>query len=147
MITAAGAAAGIAPQFITSLGVEAPAAVGGASSAQLPGVAMPISQIAGQKLTINVIATPSQVREFVANLEKLPRAFAVETISLSKQAAATTAGSTGTAAGTGTPNVNPDSQTAVITGDMFIMPKVVDPTGAKAKAATKSATGSTQNAG
>lgn len=127
MITAAAAEAGIAPQFITGVSVEPPAAVGGATSAQLPGVAMPINQIAGQAVTISAVATPTQIREFVANLEQLPRAFAVSTISLTKQGRATT-GSSGTAGGT--PNVDPESTTATITGNMFIMPKVVDPSGA-----------------
>jgi Tfp pilus assembly protein PilO len=132
MITSAAAAAGIAPQFVTGVIVDPPAAVGSASSAQLPGVAMPMGQIAGQKVTINTTASPSQVRAFVANLEKLPRAFAVDTISLTQQTAAATGTgtATGVSTGTSTPNVDPNSQTVTITGDMFVMPSVVDPTAA-----------------
>jgi hypothetical protein len=100
--------------------MDAPAPLGGATSAQLPGVATPIGQIAGQKLTINASGTPSQIRKFVANLEKLPRAFAVNTISLSKQTVAQEP--------TETVSTAPDAQTVTITGDMFVMPKVVDPT-------------------
>ena len=123
MITAAAAEVGIAPQHLTSMQMDAPEAVGGATSAQLPGVAAPTSQIAGHKLTINVSGTPRQIRGFVRNLEKLPRAFAVTAVSLSQQAAAqepTEAASTA-----------PDAQTVTITGDMFVMPKVVDPTRTK----------------
>jgi len=120
MITAAAAQAGIAPQHLTSMQMDPPAAVGGATSAQLPGVAAPISQIAGQKLTINVSGTPSQIRNFVRNLEKLPRAFAVNTISLNQQSAAQ--------APTESASTALDAQTVTITGDMFVMPKVQDPT-------------------
>lgn len=124
MITAAAAEAGIAPQHLTGMQMDAPAPVGGATSAQLPGVAAPISQIAGQKLTINVSGSPSQIRQFVRNLEKLPRAFAVSTISVSQQAVAQEP--------TESASTAPDAQTVTLTGDMFIMPKLVDPTARKA---------------
>jgi Tfp pilus assembly protein PilO len=120
MITAAAAAAGIAPQYLTSLTVDPPAAVGSADSAQLPGVASPVSQIASQKLTINISGTSAQVRGFVANLEKLPRAFEVNAISLSHQAATTTP--------TETASTEPDAQTVTLSGVMFLMPKVQAPT-------------------
>ncbi len=120
MITAAAAEAGIAPQHLTSMQMDPPAAVGTGSSAQLPGVAAPIASIAGQKLTINVSGSPTQIRAFVANLEKLPRAFAVSTISLAQQSASQEPSeNTSTAA---------DAQTVTITGDMYLLPKVVDPT-------------------
>lgn len=120
MITAAAAEAGIAPQHLQSMQMDPPAAVGTAGSAQLPGVAAPTSEVAAQKLTINVSGTPAQIRDFVGNLEKLPRAFAVSTISLSQQSApATPSENTSTAA---------DAQTVTITGDMFNLKKVVDPT-------------------
>ncbi len=120
MITAAAAAAGIAPQHLASMQMDPPAAVGGAGSAQLPGVAAPTGEIAAQKLTINVSGTPREIRQFVRNLEKLPRAFAVTTISLSQQAAGTTPSEDASTA--------PDAQTVTITGDMFNLKKVVDPT-------------------
>jgi Tfp pilus assembly protein PilO len=139
MITSAGAAAGIAPQFIQGVLVEAPTAIGSTQSAQLPGVASPIGQIAAQKVTINVQAPERQMRAFVKNLENLPRAFAVETISLTKQAA--NAGTTGTgAAGTPvTPTIAPDTQTATITGSMYVMPSVHDPSATKAGASATNA--------
>lgn len=124
MITAAAAEAGIAPQHLASMTMEPPTSVAAASSAQLPGVAAPAVEIAGQKLTINVSGTPTQIRSFVRNLEKLPRAFAVNLISLTQQPAA--------AAPTESVSTAPDAQTVTITGDMFVMPKVVDPTRAKA---------------
>lgn len=141
MITAAGAAAGIAPQFITGVLVEAPTGVASAGSAQLPGVAAPISQIAQQKITINVTATESQIRQLMANLEKLPRAFAVDTLSLSKSGGGGATAGTGTAGSPTTPNVDPDAQTATITGNMFVMPKVDYPS-KDAKVGAGSAAGS-----
>jgi Tfp pilus assembly protein PilO len=138
MVTAAAAAAGIAPQYLTSLTVDPPAGVGAADSAQLPGVAGPISQIAGQKVTINVSGSPSEVRAFVANLEKLPRAFAVNTIQLTAAAPAATNSST-TGAPADNVSVAPNAQTVTITGNMFVMPKVTDPT-APATSVAKSAT-------
>ncbi|HUR72967.1 MAG TPA: type 4a pilus biogenesis protein PilO [Sporichthya sp.] len=123
MLTAAAAEAGIAPQYLTNLTVAAPAAVGSASSAQLPGVSAPITQIASQQLTLNVSGTPRQIRAFVVNLEKLPRAFAVNAISVSQSAP--------TATPTENASVAPDAQTVTITGNMFVMPKVVDPTASK----------------
>jgi Tfp pilus assembly protein PilO len=130
MLTAAAAAAGIAPQYLTGVTVDPPAAVDSGRSAQLPGVAAPISQIAAQKVTINVSGSPSEVRAFVKNLENLPRAFAVDTIQLTQQAP--------TATPTETVSVAPDAQTVTITGNMFVMPKVSDPTAAApAKSATK----------
>lgn len=122
MITAAAAEAGIAPQRLTGMQMDAPAAVG-ATSAQLPGVAAPITQIAAQKLTLNVSGTPSQIRHFVSNLETLPRAFAVSTVSVQQPAAQEPTESMSTA---------PDAQTVTLTGDMFVMPKLMDPT-ARAK--------------
>jgi Tfp pilus assembly protein PilO len=116
MITAAAAEAGIAPQYLTSMQMDPPAAVGGATSAQLPGVAAPISEIAAQKLTLNVSGTPRQIRAFVGNLEKLPRAFAVNTISLAQQATAQQP--------TESASTAPDAQTVTITGDMFNLKKV-----------------------
>ncbi|MBA3742105.1 hypothetical protein [Sporichthya sp.] len=120
MITAAAAQAGIAPQHLASMTMDPPAAVGAAgTSAQLPGVSAPIGQIAAQKLTINVSGTPSQIRAFVGNLEKLPRAFAVNTIGFVQQAAGTSP--------TEDVSTAPDAQTVTITGEMFVMPKVEDP--------------------
>jgi len=122
MITAAAAEAGIAPQYLTTMTMGPPTAGGGGTSAQLPGVAAPINQIASQLLTVNVSGTPGQIREFVGNLEKLPRAFAVNAISLAQSAS--------TQAPSENASVAPDAQTVTITGQMFNMPKVVDPTAA-----------------
>jgi Tfp pilus assembly protein PilO len=126
MITSAAAAAGIAPQYVTGLTIDPPSALASAATAQLPGVAAPVGQIAGQKVTINVSGSPSEVRSFVANLEKLPRAFAVDTIQLAATAPAA-ATSTTPGAAAGNVSVAPDAQTVTITGNMFVMPKVIDP--------------------
>lgn len=124
MISAAAAAAGIAPQYVTNLTMNPPTATdtGSGASAQLPGVGAPIGAIASQTVTMNVGGSPAQVRKMLANLEMLPRAFAVTLVSLSTQGPAA-------AAGTTAPVVSGAStQIATITGDMFVMPKVVDPT-------------------
>jgi hypothetical protein len=116
MVTAAAAAAGIAPQYLTGVTVDPPAPVGTGTSAQLPGVAAPISQIAGQKVTINVSGSPSEIREF-----------AVDTLSFTA-AAPVGAGTPTAGAPAANVSVAPDAQTVTITGNMFVMPKFVDPT-------------------
>lgn len=122
MITAAAAEAGIAPQSLTNLNVDPPTSTAGLgqSAAQLPG-ARPLSEIAAQRVSMNVAASPAQIRDFVANLEKLPRAFAITSIGLVTSAAAPAAGTTAPVA-TGS-----DLQTATISGEMFVMPKLADP--------------------
>lgn len=120
MITAAAAEAGIAPQYLTSLAVDPPAAMAASGdSAQLPGVGA-ASGIASQKLTMNVSGTPAQIRQFVGNLEKLPRAFAVTGIGFTQQPTA--------AVPSESSSPSPLAQLVTITGDMFVMPKVVNPT-------------------
>lgn len=117
MITAAAASSDIAPQYVTNLTVAAPADAAAATTAALPGVATPIGRVAAQTVSMDVRATPAKIREFVANLEKLPRAFQVTSINLSTQ---TTAKGRATAPG--------GNQTAAISGQMFLMPTFVDPT-------------------
>ncbi|HEY2832458.1 MAG TPA: hypothetical protein VGJ14_08545 [Sporichthyaceae bacterium] len=127
MITAAAAAAGIAPQYLTNLTVAPPAdsSASASTSAHLPGVGTAIGQVAAQQVSLDAKGTPAQVRAFVANLEKLPRAFEITAVNLTQAAVGTT--------GTTTPPpavVSPDAglEQASITGQMFLMPKVDDPT-------------------
>ncbi|MGQ0465219.1 MAG: hypothetical protein ACT4QG_07840 [Sporichthyaceae bacterium] len=125
MIGAAAAGAGIAPQFVTNLTVAAPVDASGATtSAGLPGVATPIGRLASQQLTMDVRAKPDQIRKFVANLEKLPRAFQVTSLNLNLQTAAA-AGTAGTvAAATAAAGAATSAQ---ITGTMFLMPEFAVP--------------------
>ncbi|MGQ0626181.1 MAG: hypothetical protein ACT4PP_16235 [Sporichthyaceae bacterium] len=131
MITAAAGQAGIAPQSLTNLSVDPPAALAGAggSSAQLPGVAGAPTDIASQRISLNVSAPAAQIRALVANLEKLPRAFAVTSMSLVNAAPAPPAlvpvpGAVAVPA----PPAGPPRQTVTIVGEMYVMPKLVDPT-------------------
>jgi Tfp pilus assembly protein PilO len=145
MITAAAASAGIPPQYLTNLTVTPPsdASTSDSTTAHLPGVGTAIGQVASQQVTLNAKGTPAQVRAFVANLEKLPRAFEVTAVNLTlpQQSTATTTGSTGptTAAA---PDANLEQ--ATITGQMFLMPSIADPT---KPATTGSAAAGTTKAG
>lgn len=129
MVTAAAGQAGLAPSAVSNLTVSPPTSAAGAgASAQLPGVAAPIGEIASQQVSMDVDGTEEQIRRLVANLEQLPRAFQVTTVSISNTAA------TGEA---------PASTTATVTGDMFVMPKLADPTVKVATSKTATSTKST----
>jgi|GEM_PF-897559 len=129
MITAAAASAGIAPQYLTNLNVDAPvdSSQGAGDTAHLPGVGAAIGQIASQRVSMDARGTPAQIRNFIANLERLPRAFEVTTVTLTKPAPALGVPASG---GIAAPPAAPDAnfQTATITGQMFLMPPVSDPT-------------------
>jgi Tfp pilus assembly protein PilO len=125
MVTAAAGRAGIAPGEVTNLTVNPPVSgtSGQPASAQLPGVAAVPAQIASQQVTMDVKGSEAQIRKMVANLEDLPRAFEVTTVSLSNPA-------------TGAKGDAVQTTTATITGQMVVMPALKDPTlAAKAKAA------------
>ena len=115
MVTAAAGQAGLAPSAVSNLTISPPASgtAGGAATAQLPGIAAPLAQIAAQTITMDVKGTEEQIRKLVGNLEQLPRAFEVTTVSLSNAAATETTTAV---------------QTAAITGQMFVMPTLADPT-------------------
>lgn len=114
MVTAAAGQAGLAPSAISNLTVSPPASASGAgASAQLPGVAAPVGEIASQPVSMDVAGTEDQIRRLVANLEQLPRAFQVTTVSVNNTAATAE---------------TPASTTATVTGEMFVMPKLADPT-------------------
>jgi len=132
MITAAAATAGIAPQYLTNLTVAPPvdSSASTSTTAHLPGVGSTIGQVAAQQVSLDAKGTPEQIRAFVANLEKLPRAFEITGVNLTQSAVSTTT----------TPGavVAPDAglEQASITGQMFLMPKIVDPTKTAASAKT-----------
>lgn len=125
MVTAAGGQAGLAPSAISNLTVNPPVSgtAGVATSARLPGVSGPVGEIASQQVSLDVAGSEAQIRKLVANLEQLPRAFQVTTVSFSNALA--------------TEEV-PATTTASITGEMFVMPELADPTAnAPAKAPAK----------
>jgi Tfp pilus assembly protein PilO len=130
MITAAAASAGIPPQYLTNLTVAPPtdASVSASNTAHLPGVGATIGQVASQQVTLNAKGTPAQIRAFVANLEKLPRAFEVTTVNLTLPQQVS--GSPATVGSAPAVPASPDAglEQATITGQMFLMPKVDDPT-------------------
>jgi len=127
MIGAAAAGAGIAPQYVTNLTVEAPRdAAGPTTSAALPGVATPIGQIASQQLGMDVRAKPDQLRKFVANLEKLPRAFQITSLTFKVQAAGAGGGGASAVVSTGGAGASAalgGNASAQIGGQMFLMPE------------------------
>ncbi|MGQ0846232.1 MAG: hypothetical protein ACT4QF_19085 [Sporichthyaceae bacterium] len=125
MIGAAAASAGIAPQYVTNLTVQAPADATSSPSAGLPGVASPIGKIASQLVTMDVRGKPDQIRKFVANLEDLPRAFQVTSLNLNIQAAG--GGGAGAAGGGAGAAVAGGSTTAQIGGTMFLLPEFAAP--------------------
>jgi Tfp pilus assembly protein PilO len=112
-ITTAATRAGIAADDVTELTAEAPVAgaSGGSDQAQLPGAAAE-SDLAGQAVTVTVQGDFDEIQRLAENLEDLPRAYLVSSLTLAA----------GTAAGT---------YTASITGQMFVMPAAPDPSTAR----------------
>jgi Tfp pilus assembly protein PilO len=108
-VTAAATQAGIPADDVTELSAEAPVAgtSGGADKAQLPGQATE-SDLAGQTVTVTVQGDYDQIQRLAENLEDLPRAYLMSSLTL------------GAGADAGT-------YTATITGRMFVMPAAPDP--------------------
>jgi Tfp pilus assembly protein PilO len=108
-VTAAAAQAGIPAGDVTELSAEAPVAgtSGGSDKAKLPGESTD-SDLAGQTVTITVQGDYDEIQRLAENLEDLPRAYLVSSLTL------------GVGAGAGT-------YTATITGQMFVMPAAPDP--------------------
>ena len=109
-ITAAATQAGIAANNVTELSADAPVAgaSGGSDQAQLPGEAAD-SDLAGQTVKVTVQGDFDQIQRLAENLEALPRAYLVSSLTL------------GTGADAGI-------YIATITGQMFVMPAAPDPT-------------------
>lgn len=105
MVTAAAGQAGLAPGAVTNLITGAP----------VPDAKAGPAQLASQQITMNVTGTAGQLRRLIRNLEQLPRAFRITSITL----ASTATGPAGTTGG---------KRTITITGQMFVMATLTDPT-------------------
>ena len=105
-VTEAAADAGIGPEGVTALS-PTPPVVGGDPAA---GVAVDTSglTLARQIVAVSVQGSYAETQRLLANLEQIPRAFLITSVSLS--------GSQETG-----------DYATTITGDMFVMPPVVDP--------------------
>ena len=108
-VTAAATQAGIPADDVTELSAAAPVAgtSGGSDKAQLPGESID-SDLAGQTVTITVQGDYDEIQRLAENLEDLPRAYLVSSLTL------------GVGADAGT-------YTATTTGQMFVMPAAPDP--------------------
>jgi Tfp pilus assembly protein PilO len=105
MVTAAAGRAGLAPGAITNVTTGAP----------VPDATAGPAQIAVQQITLNVTGTAVQLRRLIGNLEQLPRAFQITAVSLASTATH--------------PAGAPSSKHAItITGQMFVMSALTDPT-------------------
>lgn len=113
-VTDAAVAAGIGAQGVTTL-APTPPVVGGAAAGAATGAtgaAAPApaggGQLARQTVTVTVAGTYDQTQQLLVNLEHMPRAYLITSVSLAGDA---TSG----------------RFTTTITGDMFVMPPVPDP--------------------
>lgn len=116
-VTEAASAAGIPARKVTAL-TPTPPQVGGAQdgtgAAQLP-TEQPSGRLATQTVTVSIQATYDQTWQLLENLERIPRAYLVTSISMN------TGGDT-------------DAYVTTVTGDMFVMPPAVDPATADSSA-------------
>ncbi len=110
-VTAAAAAAGIPGKNVTELTAGAPiagtAAGAAGSDARLPSASAG-SDLAAQTVTISVQGSYEQVQRLAENLEAMPRAYLVSSLTL----------------GTG---ATPGTYAATVTGQMFVMQAATDP--------------------
>jgi hypothetical protein len=106
-VTDAAADAGIGPKGVTALSPTPPVVGGGDPAA---GVAVDTTglTLARQTVAVAVEGSYAETQRLLANLEQIPRAFLITSVSLSS----------GTEKG---------DYTTTVTGDMFVMPPVVDP--------------------
>ena len=117
-VTAAATAAGIGPNHITAL-TPTPPAVGAVDP--LTGV-QPVGEgdesLARQTVTVSVEGDYTATQDLLANLEDTPRAFLINSVTLTTAEATTEEVATGEAT---------TSFTTTIIGDMFVMPPAPDP--------------------
>lgn len=108
-VTAAAVDAGIGAKGVTTL-APTPPVIGGADPAAGVGVEAPAggAQLARQTVSVSVQGTYAQTQRLLENLEQMPRAYLVTSVTL------------GAGAETG-------SYTTTVTGDMFVMPPVPEP--------------------
>jgi len=116
-VTAAAATAGIPAERITTLTPKAPLLGSGrpVGGAKLPGKAS-AADVAAQSVSMTIEGSYQQMPQLIANLERMPRAYLITSLSLS---AGTTPGTFSTA----------------ITGDMFVMPPAKDPASPEGRSA------------
>lgn len=108
MVTDAAGAAGIGPRDVTALSPTPPVVGGLDAAAGATPEAPSGSDLARQTVTLSVQGSYAQTTELLANLERMPRAYLVTSVSLG--------------AGTG-----PDSYLTAVTGDMFVVPTIAPP--------------------
>ena len=107
-VTAAAVSAGIGPKGVTTL-APSPPVIGGTASG-VPAVP-PVGGsglLASQTVSVSVTGTYDQTQQLLENLEQMPRAYLINSVSLS---------------GGGTEA----TFTTTIAGQMFVMPPVADP--------------------
>jgi Tfp pilus assembly protein PilO len=109
MVTEAAGAAGIGPRDVTALSPTPPTVGGSDPAAGASPVPAAGAELARQTVTLSVEGTYTETAELMANLERMPRAYLVTSVSLG--------------AGTG-----PGSYLTTVTGDMFVVP-TIDPPG------------------
>jgi Tfp pilus assembly protein PilO len=117
-VTAAAEDAGIGAQGVTNLAPSPPIVAGAtaadgaappaAPTADADPTVPPGAALARQSVTVAVTGTYDQTQLLLANLENMPRAYLVTSVSLTAEA-------------------DSDLFTTTITGDMFVMPPVQDP--------------------
>lgn len=109
MVTDAAGAAGIGPRDVTALSPTPPTIGGLDPAAGASPVPATGAELASQTVTLSVEGSYAETTELLANLERMPRAYLVTSVSLG--------------AGSG-----PDSYLTTVTGDMFVAP-AIDPPG------------------
>lgn len=111
-VTAAAATAGIPAERITTLTPTAPllGTGGPGGTAKLPGKAA-AADVAAQSVSMTIEGSYPQMLQLIANLERMPRAYLISSMTLS-------AGTT------------PGTFSAAINGEMFVMPPAKDPASA-----------------
>lgn len=109
-VTDAAVEAGIGADGVTTLAPTPPVVGGAADPTGAAPAPAPVGggQLARQTVTVTVAGTYDQTQQLLANLEHMPRAYLVGSVSLAGDA---TSG----------------QFTTTITGDMFVMPPVPDP--------------------
>ena len=106
-VTGAATAAGIPPRNVTAL-TPTPPTVGGADPAAGVQPESGPAQLARQTVTVSVTGGYTETEELLENLEEMPRAYLVSSVTLSGAA-------------------EDGGFTTTITGDMFVMPPAEDP--------------------
>ena len=107
-VTDAAVDAGIGPNGVTTLAPTAPVIGGadGAVTADPPAAGS--GQLASQTVSVSITGTYEQTRQLLENLEHMPRAYLITSVTLG---------------GGG----DTDSYTTTIAGEMFVMPPIEDP--------------------